>query len=71
MGSGKWTAITIAYMCGFAYAVSLIVYQLVGLATGEATFSVFTVLAVAVLAGLMYLVFRKGASAASDNKPAK
>ncbi len=63
MGSGKWTAITIAYMCGFAYSVSLIVYQLGGLATGEATVSIFTFLAVAVLAGLLYLIFRRGCSA--------
>ena len=30
MGSAKWTAITIGYMCGFAYAVAMIVYQLAG-----------------------------------------
>ena len=60
MGSRKWTAISIAYMCGFAYAISLIVYQIGGLFTGEATFSIFTVAAVAVLAGLLYLVLRKG-----------
>ena len=60
MGSGKWTAITIGYMCGFAYAVSLIVYQIGGLITGEATFSIFTIAAIAVLAGLLYLTLRKG-----------
>ena len=60
MGSIKWTVGTIAYMCGFAYAISLIVYQLVGLATGEAVFSLFTVVAAAALIGLLYLVFRKG-----------
>ena len=60
MGSRKWTVATIGYMCGFAYAVSMIVYQLVGLATGEAAFGVFTVLAAATLAGLVYLVVRKG-----------
>ena len=60
MHSGKWTAITIGYMCGFAYAISLIVYQLGGLLTGEATFSIFTVLAVGILAGLLYLLLRKG-----------
>ena len=60
MHSTKWTAITIAYMCGFAYAISLIVYQLGGLITGEATFSIFTIVAFAVLAGLMYLTLRKG-----------
>ena len=60
MGSAKWTAITIGYMCGFAYAISMIVYQIGGLITGEATFSVFTIAAFVVLAGLLYLVLRKG-----------
>ena len=60
MGSGMWTAITVGYMCGFAYAISLIVYQLGGLITGEATFSIFTIVAAVVLAGLLYLTLRKG-----------
>ena len=60
MGSAKWTVLTIGYMCGFAYAISLIVYQLGGLFTGEAVFSIFTVVAVAVLAALLYLLLRKG-----------
>lgn len=60
MQSMKWTMGTIGYMCGFAYAISLIVYQLVGLALGEATFGIFTILAVVVLGGLLYLIFRKG-----------
>ena len=60
MGSAKWTWKTIGYMCGFAYAVSMIVYQLVGIVVGETAFSVFTVLAGLVLIGLLYLIFRKG-----------
>jgi ferrous iron transport protein B len=60
MGSRKWTLGTVAYMCGFAYAVSLIVYQLGGLISGEATFGVLTVIAIAVLAALIYLVVRRG-----------
>ncbi len=59
MNSGKWTLATIGYMCGFAYAISLIVYQIGGLFTGEASFGILTVVAVAVLAGLVYLVVRK------------
>ncbi len=62
MGSRKWTWITIAYMCGLAYLISMIVYQLVGVAVGEATFSVFTVLAGVALLSLLYLIFRKGYS---------
>ena len=59
MGSIKWTWATVGYMCGFAYAISLIVYQIGGLFTGEATFGIFTVAAVVVLAALVYLVVRK------------
>ena len=60
MGSAKWTWGTILYMCGFAYAIALIVFQLVGLVTGEANFGVFTIVAVFALATLLYLIFRKG-----------
>jgi ferrous iron transport protein B len=60
MGNVKWTAITIGYMCGFAYAISMIVYQIGGLLTGEASFSLFTIVAFAVLAGLLFLLLRKG-----------
>lgn len=55
----KWTVATIAYMCAFAYSVSMIVYQLFGLFTGEAVFSAFTIAAVALLGGLVYLTVRK------------
>ena len=60
MGSRKWTLGTVAYMCGFAYAISLIVYQLAGLITAEASFGVLTVVAIAVLLALVYLVARRG-----------
>ena len=69
MGSAKWTAITIGYMCGFAYAVSLIVYQLGGLITGEATFGFFTLLALAALAVLLYLLLRRGYQPGTIEKP--
>ena len=55
----RWTVATVAYMCIFAYAISMIVYQLAGLVTGEAVFSIFTIAAIATLAGLLYLIFRK------------
>ena len=60
MNNTKWTLGAIGYMCGFAYVVSMIVYQLGGLITGEAVFSLWTVVAVAALAGILYLLFRKG-----------
>lgn len=34
MNNGKWTAFAIAYQCVFAYAVSLVIYQLGSLFTG-------------------------------------
>ena len=55
----KWTVATIVYMCAFAYAISMIVYQIGGLFTGEAVFSIFTVIAFAVLALMTYLTVRK------------
>ena len=60
MNNWKWTLGAIGYMCGFAYVVSMIVYQIGGLITGEASFGVFTVVAIAALAGILYLLFRKG-----------
>lgn len=68
MGSAKWTWITIGYMCGFAYVISMIVYQLVGLVLGEAGFGVFTIVAVLALVVLLYLIFRKGYKAPEKEK---
>ncbi len=59
MNSTRWTWGTIGYMCGFAYVIAMIVYQIGGLFTGEATFGVFTVVAILALAALIYLVVRK------------
>ena len=58
MNSAKWTMGAIGYICGFAYAISMIVYQLGLLFTG-AGFSVGTVAAIAVLVFLIYMVVRK------------
>ncbi len=68
MGSIKWTWATIGYMCGFAYAISLIVYQFGGLFTGEAELGLFTVVAALIFAGLLYLTFRKNKYADSKVK---
>ena len=45
-------------MCGFAYVIAMIVYQIGGLITGEAPFGIFSVIAIVLLAGLLYLLFR-------------
>ena len=59
MNSPKWTLAAIGYMCGFAYCVSLMIYQLGGLITGDVGFGVWTVVALAVLVGMIYLLVRK------------
>ena len=58
MNNTKWTLGAIGYMCGFAYVISMMVYQIGGLFTGEASFSVWTVVAFAALAGMLYLAIR-------------
>ena len=60
MNNAKWTWATTGYMCGFAYVLSTITFQLGGLFTGEAGFSVWTLVALALLVGLLYLLLRKG-----------
>ena len=57
MMNGRWTAFAVGYMCVFAYVSSLIVYQLGLLASG--VFSIWTVIAVVLLAGMLYLLLRK------------
>lgn len=60
MNNTKWTMGAIGYMCLFAYVSALIVYQLVGLAIGEVAFSFWTIVALALLIGVIYLLFRPG-----------
>ena len=60
MNNAKWTCAAIGYMCVFAYTVSLIVFQLAGLAAGETSFGPGTVAALVLLAVILYLLFRKG-----------
>ncbi len=57
MNNWKWTAFAIGYMCVFAYAISLIVYQL-GLFITGSTFTIWTGFALATLLLLIILVVR-------------
>ncbi len=59
MNSPKWTLAAIGYMCGFAYCMSLVIYQLGGLILGQVVFGFWTAVALAVLAGMLYLLFRR------------
>ena len=57
MNSPKWTAFALGYMCVFAYCVSLMIYQLGMLANG--VFTGWTVVALLVVAVLLWMLFRK------------
>lgn len=57
MNNAKWTAFAIAYQCGFAYAVSLIVYQLGLIFTGNVNV-VGLIFALAVLTSIIYMLAR-------------
>ena len=58
MNNAKWTLAAIGYMCGFAYLISLMIYQFGILFTGGG-FGIGTVAAVIDLTFLMYMLFRK------------
>ena len=58
MNNGKWAAIAIGYMCLLAYCAALVVYQIGGLINGEIGFNVFTIVAAALVALVLYLLFR-------------
>ena len=58
MNNAKWFWAAIGYECGWAYAVALVIYQVAGLVSGELSFSVWSVLALAVLAGAIFLIVR-------------
>ena len=56
MNNAKWTWFAIAYQCGFAYAVALCITQIGGLFTGN--FNIIGFLcALAILAGMVYMLF--------------
>ena len=59
MNNAKWTFAAIGYMCLWAYIIALIAYQLGAVFTGG-TFGIGTVLAIALAAGLVYLLVRRG-----------
>ena len=65
MNNTRWTLAAIGYMCGFAYLISLMIYQFGTLFTGSG-FGVGTAAAVIDLAFLMYMLFRRNKY--DDNK---
>lgn len=69
MNSGKWTAFAIAYQCGFAYAISLIVYQLGMLFTGNG--NVIGSFTAVLLVGVMLFLLLRPADSIKTVKGAK
>ncbi len=59
MNSARWTAFAIAYQCAFAYAVSLMIFQLGSFFSGSLNLPGF-IAAVAVLVFLVFMLFRPG-----------
>lgn len=58
MGSRKFFWLAILFQNVLAYCVSLMVYQIGGLALGMVSFSAATVVAIVVLVAILYLLFR-------------
>ena len=57
MNSAKWTWFAIAYQCGFAYVIALIINQFGSAITGKMNV-LGLILAIALLAGMVYMIFR-------------
>ena len=58
MNNAKWTWFAIGYQCGFAYIISLIVYQ-IGLVFACDINVIGFIAALICLAGILYMLFRK------------
>ena len=57
MNSPKWTWFAIAYQCGFAYCIALMINQFGKLFTGNVNV-IGLIAAVAILAGMIYMLVR-------------
>ena len=57
MNNTKWFWFAIGYQCLLAYVVSLCIYQIGMLVTGGG-FGIFTIVAILLIAGMIYLLFR-------------
>ena len=58
MNNAKWFWFAIGYQCGLAYLVSLCIFQIGGLFTGVATFGFWTIVAIAIIIGFIYMLVR-------------
>jgi ferrous iron transport protein B len=58
MASAKWTWFAIGYQSVLAYSLSLIVYQIIGITSGEFEFGAGSVAAVLIAFCILYMLFR-------------
>ena len=58
MNNAKWFWFAIGYQCGLAYLVGLCIFQIGGLFTGAATFGFWTIVAIVIIIGFIYMLFR-------------
>ena len=65
MNNTKWFWAAIGYQCGLAYLVSLVVYRIAGLFTGECGFGIWTVVAMVIIVFFFYMLFRPAKTAES------
>lgn len=73
MNSGKWTAFAIGYQCVFAYVISLIIYNIGSLFTGDFAGGLqilWLALAVVAVAFIIYMLVRPQKNIHSENKHA-
>ena len=68
MGNGKWTWAAIGWLTGWAYCISLIAYNIGGVITGESGFGVGPIVSLVLIAGIVYLLVRKGAEPEHSSK---
>ena len=68
MNNPKWTWFAIGYQCGFAYVIALMIYQFGGLFTGNVNI-IGLIVSLALLAGVIYMLFRPYKEATRLTKP--
>ena len=60
MNNAKWTWAAIGYMCLWAYILGFIFYNVFGLFIGGVSFGIGTIIGLALIAGIIYMLVRKG-----------
>ena len=60
MNNAKWTWAAIGYMTLWAYILAFICYQVGGLFSGDVSFGIGSILGIALIAGIIYMLVRKG-----------